>query len=589
MRHSYVLDAPCIPPLPIRSRRDQFFLFILFYFFLLRWQLGAGCACCQRSGAAVWRAGCDAIYQRGGSSILDDLICSFYLFTLTLQIYVHMAATVAALDVVHTWELLRTPPLKYAAFTRNGKKISFFTGVGVGKPAKDYGAMGRRLASDAETAASAYAGLGVGPNRTNDPEAFPFLCDIYIYTYIYIWVSFLSVCCCSGAIAISFLLPFLSLFFFFNDGSLASLSLSFEVYLLLQIAHTHTHTLSRSLFSTMVRRIAFGTDHSAFPYYEELLLYIKAADPTVTILRFNKWEDVRARKACDYPSVARAVGEAVASGECDVGILICGTGIGMSLAANKVPGIRAALCHDVTTTRLARTHNNANVLCAGCRTCGVMAIEAMITVFLNVPFSEAERHSRRIARIEWMEERYMKEGRPKEMAQRYKRGIGHRSAAPFGWGSGENGIVHGTAGRNKLLTTTLPDTLLVCFSQLGFVFGFRNREHIVKHRHLVSLTHSSSSQKKTTTSTTKTFLIHPHNIYINPLSRTTRIYNATKDMGTQKRIGLLMRIHTLPSDGDDEACLMDGQGHPEKDRLLTKCSPSSSSSPPNRSILLIYI
>eukprot|EP00796_Vickermania_ingenoplastis_P004722 gene4722-3413_t len=166
----------------------------------------------------------------------------------------------------------------------------------------------------------------------------------------------------------------------------------------------------------MVRQIAFGTDHSAFPFHKELLQYIKAADPSVNVIVFNRPEDVTTGSACDYPSVARAVGEAVASGECDVGILICGTGIGMSLAANKVPGIRAALCHDVTTTRLARTHNNANVLCAGCRTSGLATLAEIIHTYMTVPFSGDERHLRRIAMMEAMERQY-RSGSPKEKSQ----------------------------------------------------------------------------------------------------------------------------------------------------------------------------
>lgn len=152
----------------------------------------------------------------------------------------------------------------------------------------------------------------------------------------------------------------------------------------------------------MGRIVAFGTDHSAYREHNELLNYIRGADPSVTILHFGPFT----AESCDYPDIARQVAEAVASGTCDVGILICGTGIGMSLAANRVPGIRAALCHDVTTTRLARTHNNANILCAGIRTCGLLALEEMFEVFLSVNYSAEPRHQKRIDKMLAMEHMY---------------------------------------------------------------------------------------------------------------------------------------------------------------------------------------
>ena len=101
----------------------------------------------------------------------------------------------------------------------------------------------------------------------------------------------------------------------------------------------------------------------------------------------------------DYPDFAHAVAAAVASGEADSGILICGTGIGMSLAANRHPGVRAALCHDAFTVEMARLHNDANVLCIGARVTGGGVAEQMVEIFLETNF-EGGRHQRRVELIE---------------------------------------------------------------------------------------------------------------------------------------------------------------------------------------------
>lgn len=101
----------------------------------------------------------------------------------------------------------------------------------------------------------------------------------------------------------------------------------------------------------------------------------------------------------DYPDVAQELCRQVVSGQASCGILLCGTGIGMSIAANKVPGIRAALCHDHYTAKLTRQHNDANVLCAGARTTGIEVIKDMVEVFLATPF-EGGRHAQRVAKLE---------------------------------------------------------------------------------------------------------------------------------------------------------------------------------------------
>ena len=100
--------------------------------------------------------------------------------------------------------------------------------------------------------------------------------------------------------------------------------------------------------------------------------------------------------SCDYPIYSAKVCEAIKNGEAELGILICGTGIGMSMAANKEPGIRAALCHDVFSAKATREHNDANVLCMGARVVGPGLALMIIDTFLETAFSGDERHLRRI-------------------------------------------------------------------------------------------------------------------------------------------------------------------------------------------------
>ena len=105
-------------------------------------------------------------------------------------------------------------------------------------------------------------------------------------------------------------------------------------------------------------------------------------------------------ESCDYPIYGKAVAHAVADGQCDKGIIICGTGIGISIAANKVKGIRAALCHDVFSAKATREHNNANILAMGARVIGPGLALEIVKAFLETEFSNDERHIRRINMIE---------------------------------------------------------------------------------------------------------------------------------------------------------------------------------------------
>ncbi len=140
--------------------------------------------------------------------------------------------------------------------------------------------------------------------------------------------------------------------------------------------------------------IAIGSDHGGFILKETIKAYLVEQGHEVKDLGCYTHESV------DYPVYGKAVGRAVASGECEKGIVICTTGIGISMAANKVKGVRCALCTDSYTARLTREHNDANVLALGAGVVGPLLALEIVDTFLNTKFSGAERHARRVAQIE---------------------------------------------------------------------------------------------------------------------------------------------------------------------------------------------
>jgi ribose 5-phosphate isomerase B len=140
-------------------------------------------------------------------------------------------------------------------------------------------------------------------------------------------------------------------------------------------------------------RIAVGSDHAGFELKSTLAKHVADAGHQVVDLGTDS-PDV----PVDYPLFGLAVGRAVAEGRAERGICVCGTGIGISIAANKVDGVRAALAHDVTTADLARRHNDANVLCLGGRTTGVAEAIDAVDVFCRTGF-EGGRHRQRLAEI----------------------------------------------------------------------------------------------------------------------------------------------------------------------------------------------
>ncbi|MBQ4307871.1 MAG: ribose 5-phosphate isomerase B [Lachnospiraceae bacterium] len=140
--------------------------------------------------------------------------------------------------------------------------------------------------------------------------------------------------------------------------------------------------------------IAIGSDHGGFDLKTAVIAHLK--ERGFEIKDFGCYD----KNSVDYPVYGHAVAEAVASGECEKGIVICTTGIGISITANKTPGIRCALCTDTTMAKMTRLHNDANVLAMGGGLTGPFLGCEIADVFLDTPFSGEEKHARRIGEIE---------------------------------------------------------------------------------------------------------------------------------------------------------------------------------------------
>lgn len=148
-------------------------------------------------------------------------------------------------------------------------------------------------------------------------------------------------------------------------------------------------------------KIAIGCDHGGFELKNEIIKYLESENYEV------KDFGTYSTDSCDYPDIAQPVAEAVAAKEFDFGILICGTGIGIGIAANKVPGIRAALCSDTFSAHATRQHNNANILTMGQRVVGTGLALDIVKTFLSAEF-EGDRHLKRIDKITAIEKKYSK-------------------------------------------------------------------------------------------------------------------------------------------------------------------------------------
>lgn len=148
-------------------------------------------------------------------------------------------------------------------------------------------------------------------------------------------------------------------------------------------------------------KIAVGSDHGGFLLKDEIMKHLKQKN--IDFVDFGCFTT----ESVDYPDIGQAVGEAVAGGKYDKGIICCGTGIGISISANKVPGIRAALCGDCFSAKASREHNDANVLALGERVIGVELAKMIVDIWISTEF-QGGRHGRRVEKIAKIEEKYNK-------------------------------------------------------------------------------------------------------------------------------------------------------------------------------------
>lgn len=151
-----------------------------------------------------------------------------------------------------------------------------------------------------------------------------------------------------------------------------------------------------------MRRIAIGSDHAGFLLKEILMDLIRNWGYEVQDYGTHSLHPV------DYPDSVRAVCEAMRKGECSEGILLCGSGVGASVVANKFPGIRAALCHDTYSAHQSREHDDCNVLCMGPRVIGDKLAQEIAEVWLKSKFTEEERHVRRLNKLKAIEQEFLK-------------------------------------------------------------------------------------------------------------------------------------------------------------------------------------
>jgi ribose 5-phosphate isomerase B len=148
-------------------------------------------------------------------------------------------------------------------------------------------------------------------------------------------------------------------------------------------------------------KIALGSDHAGFPLKKEIMKHLE--ERNIEFKDFGTFSE----ESCDYPDYGQKVAEEVASNNFELGILVCGTGIGISISANKVPGIRAALCGDTFSATASRQHNDANILALGQRVVGTGLALDIVDAFLDAKFLGG-RHKRRVDKISKIEEKYYK-------------------------------------------------------------------------------------------------------------------------------------------------------------------------------------
>jgi RpiB/LacA/LacB family sugar-phosphate isomerase len=154
-------------------------------------------------------------------------------------------------------------------------------------------------------------------------------------------------------------------------------------------------------------RVVIGSDHAGFEMKQKVLAYVQKLGHEVL--------DIGAHNsaASDYPDYAEALGEAILNNQADRGILICGSGVGASVAVNKIPGIRAGVCHDCYSARQGVEHDNMNVLVMGARIIGPELANNLVDIYLDARFSAEERHLRRLAKLQKLENKFRRHPGPK--------------------------------------------------------------------------------------------------------------------------------------------------------------------------------
>ena len=149
-------------------------------------------------------------------------------------------------------------------------------------------------------------------------------------------------------------------------------------------------------------KISIGSDHGGYQLKTEIKNHLIANGYEVVDFGTNS------NDSCDYPDFAYGAATALANGEVDFGVVVCTTGMGVSMVANKVKGVRCALCHNENCAEMTRRHNDANMIAFGEKVIGEGMMQELVYTFLNTPFEGGERHERRVAKIKAIEEKYCK-------------------------------------------------------------------------------------------------------------------------------------------------------------------------------------
>lgn len=147
-------------------------------------------------------------------------------------------------------------------------------------------------------------------------------------------------------------------------------------------------------------KITIGSDHAGFPLKQEIITHLRQGGHEVIDLGTNNTDPV------DYPDYAEAVGKSILNGQVGRAVLICGSGVGASVAANKIPGVRAGLCHDTYSAHQGVEHDDMNVLVMGARVIGIATAKELVDAYMRATFTKEERHVKRLKKVASIEERY---------------------------------------------------------------------------------------------------------------------------------------------------------------------------------------